>query len=86
VGWWKSINDIFSLCITALDKMKSKLYAVYQFKGEKLVPCYTRFKMKVCLSKFIVFITTDIFEYGLVFRSVADFKEISIYKVGREGK
>ena len=47
VGWWKSVNDIFALSQITLDNMKSKLHAVYQFKGEKLVAYYTRFETKV---------------------------------------
>ena len=47
VGWWKSVNDIFALSQITLDNMKSKLHAVYQFKGEKLVSYYTRFETKV---------------------------------------
>ena len=47
VGWWKSVNDIFALSQITLDNMKSKLYTVYQFKGEKLVSYYTRFETKV---------------------------------------
>jgi hypothetical protein len=47
VGWWKSVNDIFALSQITLDNMKSKLYMIYQFKGEKLVSYYTRFETKV---------------------------------------
>lgn len=47
VGWWKSVNDIFALSQITLDNMKSKLHAVYQLKGEKLVSYYTRFETKV---------------------------------------
>jgi len=46
-GWWKSVNDIFALSKTTLDRMKSKLHMTYQYKGEKLVAYYTRFKVKV---------------------------------------
>jgi len=46
-GWWKSVNDIFALSKTTLDRMKSKLHMTYQYKGEKLVTYYTRFEFKV---------------------------------------
>jgi len=47
VGWWKYVIKIFALSKTTLDRMKSKLYATYQFKGEKIVSYYTRFEVKV---------------------------------------
>jgi len=50
VGWWRSVNDIFALSQITLDNMKTKLYAIYQFKGEKLVSYFTRFAVKMNMS------------------------------------
>jgi len=46
VSWWKSVNDIYAISYTKIDKWVTKLNSLYQHQGESCIAYFTIFEVK----------------------------------------